>query len=58
MNDGGWSSVGADGEMVELEFIIHADGRVEEKVLGIKGTDCQKITLKINEALGEVYESK
>jgi len=41
-----------------LEFIIHADGRVEELVRGIKGSDCQQITDKINKALGEVYESK
>ena len=44
--------------MQELEFIIHPDGRVEELVRGIKGTDCQQITDKINKALGEVYESK
>ena len=41
-----------------MEFIIHADGRVEELVRGIKGSDCQQITDKINKALGEVYESK
>ena len=42
----------------ELEFIIHADGRVEERVRGIKGGNCQSITAAIEEALGEVYESK
>ena len=42
----------------ELEFIIHADGRVEERVRGIKGMDCQSVTAEINKALGEVIESK
>lgn len=42
----------------QLEFIIHADGRVEERVRGIKGANCQAITAEIEEALGEVYETK
>ena len=42
----------------ELEFIIHADGRVEERVRGIKGMDCQSVTAEINKALGEVMETK
>jgi hypothetical protein len=42
----------------ELEFIIHADGRVEERVRGIKGVDCQSVTAEINKALGEVIQSK
>ena len=44
--------------MQELEFIIHADGRVEERVRGIKGVNCESVTLEINKALGEVYETK
>ena len=44
--------------MQELEFIIHADGRVEERVRGVKGVDCQSLTEVFNKALGEVYESK
>eukprot|EP00966_Prymnesium_polylepis_P113807 2630658-Prymnesium_polylepis.1 len=44
--------------MEELEFIIHADGRVEERVRGIKGQDCSAVTQEINKQLGEVYESK
>ena len=44
--------------MIELEFVIHADGRVEQKVKGAKGRQCVDITEKINEALGEVYETK
>ena len=31
----------------ELEFIIHPDGRVEERVRGIKGMDCQSVTAEI-----------
>ena len=42
----------------ELEFIIHPDGRVEERVRGVKGVNCQSLTEEINKALGEVYESK
>mmetsp|Transcript_20467 Transcript_20467/g.47212 ORF Transcript_20467/g.47212 Transcript_20467/m.47212 type:complete len:133 (-) Transcript_20467:345-743(-) len=42
-------------EMQELEFIIHADGRVEERVRGIKGNNCQSVTQEVEEALGEVY---
>jgi hypothetical protein len=42
----------------EIEFIIHPDGRVEERVLGVKGMACEQLTLEINKALGEVYESK
>lgn len=42
----------------ELEFIIYPDGRVEEKVLGVKGADCQALTREINKALGEVYETE
>lgn len=44
--------------MQELEFIIHPDGRVEERVRGIKGTDCQSVTAEINKQLGEVIETK
>tara|TARA_B110001452_G_scaffold153382_1_gene127618 strand:- start:259 stop:558 length:300 start_codon:yes stop_codon:yes gene_type:complete len=42
----------------ELEFIIYPDGRVEERVLGVKGADCQALTREINKALGEVYETE
>merc|ERR1712127_392950 len=45
-------------EMQELEFIIYPDGRVEERVLGVKGADCQKLTLKIEQELGEVYHTE
>ena len=49
---------GAPLRAQELEFIIHADGRVEERVRGVKGVNCQALTEEINKALGEVYESK
>lgn len=41
-----------------MEFIIHPDGRVEERVRGIKGMACEQLTEEINKALGEVYEVK
>ena len=44
--------------MVEIEFVIYPDGRIEELVKGAKGKECQAITEKINEALGEVYQTK
>mmetsp|Transcript_25657 Transcript_25657/g.43582 ORF Transcript_25657/g.43582 Transcript_25657/m.43582 type:complete len:119 (-) Transcript_25657:99-455(-) len=46
------------GQMEYLEFKIFPDGRVEEKVTGIKGGECLKVTRKINEALGVVIDSK
>lgn len=48
----------ARSALQEIEFIIHPDGRVEERVLGVKGMACEALTLEINKALGEVYESK
>ena len=42
----------------ELEFVIHPDGRVEERVRGVKGIECQSLTEEFNKQLGEVYESK
>ena len=44
-------------EMQEIEFIIYPDGRVEERVIGVKGENCQQLTAKLNEALGEVYHT-
>ena len=45
-------------DMEELEFVIHADGRVEERVRGIKGANCQSVTEEINNELGEVYHTE
>ena len=43
-----------NGGMQEIEFVIHPDGRVEEKVTGVKGKNCQEITKEIEEKLGKV----
>jgi hypothetical protein len=40
--------------METLEFIIHADGRVEEKVTGIVGASCAEVTAAIEAKLGKV----
>ncbi len=40
--------------METLEFIIHPDGRVEEKVTGIQGMSCSEVTRQIEEKLGLV----
>jgi len=41
-----------------LEFTIRADGRVEEKVTGVKGGNCNIITEEINKQLGKVIDTK
>lgn len=38
----------------EIEFIIKPDGSVEERVIGVSGPECEKITADIEKALGEV----
>ncbi len=40
--------------METLEFIIHPDGRVEERVFGIVGSACAELTSAIEEKLGTV----
>ncbi len=40
--------------METLEFIIHPDGRVQEKVTGIVGSSCTKVTAEIEAAIGRV----
>jgi flavin-binding protein dodecin len=40
--------------METLEFIIHPDGRVQEKVTGIIGTSCTEVTAAIEAQLGRV----
>ncbi|MGF1505330.1 MAG: DUF2997 domain-containing protein [Chloroflexi bacterium] len=40
----------------EIEFVIKPDGTVEEKVIGVSGPDCEKITADIEKALGEVID--
>ncbi|MEB3357845.1 MAG: DUF2997 domain-containing protein [Synechococcales bacterium] len=38
--------------METLEFIIHPDGRVEERVTGIQGSSCAEVTKAIEAQLG------
>ena len=44
--------------MQEIVFKIYPDGRVEERVTGMAGASCHKVTNSINAALGEVYETE
>jgi len=44
--------------METLEFVIHADGRVEEKVTGILGTQCAAVTAEIEAQLGRVVHQE
>ena len=44
--------------METLEFVIHPDGRVEEKVTGIKGQSCEEVTKAIEEQLGCVLHTE
>jgi Protein of unknown function (DUF2997) len=37
-----------------LEFTIYPDGRVQEKVTGVTGSSCAKVTAEIEEAIGQV----
>ncbi|MBN1310845.1 MAG: DUF2997 domain-containing protein [Anaerolineae bacterium] len=38
----------------EIEFVIKPDGTVEERVTGVNGSACEKITKDVEQALGEV----
>jgi hypothetical protein len=40
----------------EIEYVIKPDGTVEERVLGVSGPDCEKVTEAIESALGEVVK--
>ncbi|MGJ3252931.1 MAG: DUF2997 domain-containing protein [Elainellaceae cyanobacterium] len=44
--------------METLEFVIHSDGRVEEKVTGIKGSSCAEVTAAIEAQLGHVLNQE
>lgn len=44
--------------METLEFIIHPDGRVEEKVTGIVGSSCEQVTAAIEAKLGRVIDQE
>jgi hypothetical protein len=52
------SGGGGAGQMEQIIFKIHADGRVEETVRGVKGNNCHQVTEKINQALGEVVSTQ
>lgn len=40
----------------EIEIVIKPDGTVEEKVTGVSGPDCEKVTEAIERALGDVVK--
>ncbi|MBF2077968.1 MAG: DUF2997 domain-containing protein [Synechococcales cyanobacterium T60_A2020_003] len=42
--------------METLEFIIHPDGRVQEKVTGIQGSSCAEVTAALEQQLGIVIK--
>ncbi|HHP7243197.1 MAG TPA: DUF2997 domain-containing protein [Elainellaceae cyanobacterium] len=44
--------------METLEFVIYPDGRVEEKVTGIKGSSCAEVTAAIEAQLGHVLSQE
>ena len=52
-----FSESGQSGRLERIEFKIYPDGRVEEKVLGVKGESCLEITKEINEKLGNVIST-
>eukprot|EP00535_Pseudo-nitzschia_heimii_P003299 CAMPEP_0197180552 /NCGR_PEP_ID=MMETSP1423-20130617/5122_1 /TAXON_ID=476441 /ORGANISM="Pseudo-nitzschia heimii, Strain UNC1101" /LENGTH=127 /DNA_ID=CAMNT_0042630647 /DNA_START=147 /DNA_END=530 /DNA_ORIENTATION=+ len=51
------SDSGQSGRMERIEFKIFPDGRVEEKVIGVKGESCLEVTREINEKLGNVIST-
>jgi len=61
--DGGWSGSGGgqssqSGGLEQVQFKIYPDGRVEERVVGVKGKACLEITREINEKLGNVISTQ
>lgn len=40
--------------MTQIEFILYPDGRVEERVTGVCGSDCKALTQAVEEKLGSV----
>lgn len=41
-------------ERQEMEFVIRADGTVEERVSGVTGPNCEDLTKGLEGALGDV----
>jgi len=61
--DGGWGGGSGgqssqSGRLGQVQFKIYPDGRVEEKVVGVKGQACLEITREINEKLGNVISTQ
>jgi hypothetical protein len=46
------------GRLEQVTFKIYPDGRVEEKVVGVKGQQCLEVTREINEKLGNVISTQ
>jgi Protein of unknown function (DUF2997) len=46
------------GRLERLEYTIYPDGRVTQKVFGVKGPDCLKLTKEIEEELGVVISTE
>jgi Protein of unknown function (DUF2997) len=42
--------------MEQIEFILHPDGRVEERVVGVVGNSCSELTRSVEEKLGHVQD--
>jgi len=62
-SDGGWSGSSSgqssqSGGLEQIQFKIYPDGRVEEKVVGVKGKACLEITRELNEKLGNVISTQ
>jgi hypothetical protein len=47
-----------ESNLERIEYKIYPDGRVEQKVMGVKGGDCLKLTEEINQALGVVISTE
>ncbi len=41
---------------LQIEFVIKPDGTVEERVTGVNGPACEKITEIVERALGDVIK--
>ena len=41
-------------EQQKIKFNIRQDGTVTEEVMGVVGTDCENLTKRVEERLGEV----
>jgi hypothetical protein len=38
----------------QIEFIIRPDGSLEERIIGVEGSDCERITASIEQAIGDI----